>query len=48
MTSEDFSAWLSAMSLLSEGQRAEAMAALEKAGVTAGRSGGLCEEGWQA
>ena len=35
MTSEDFSAWLSAMSGLSEGQRAEAMAALEKAGVTA-------------
>ena len=38
MTSEDFSAWLSAMSLLSEGQRAEAMAALEKAGVTAGEA----------
>jgi len=35
MKAEDFTAWLSAISGMSEGQRTEAMAALEKAGAVA-------------
>jgi transposase-like protein len=35
MQAEDFRAWLSAISGMSEGQRAEALAALEKAGAVA-------------
>ena len=38
MKAEDFTAWLSAISGMSEGQRAEAMAALEKAGAVAARA----------
>ena len=38
MKGEDFSAWLSAISGMSEAQRAEALAALEKAAAGAGRS----------
>jgi transposase-like protein len=38
MKSEDFSAWLSAVSELSPAQRAEALAGLEKAAADAGRS----------
>ena len=36
MKAEDFAAWLSAISGMSEGQRREAMAALEKASVVGG------------
>ena len=39
MKSEDFSAWLSAISGMSEAQRAEALAALERAAAEAGSSG---------
>ena len=38
MKSEDFSAWLAAVSELSRAQRAGALAALEKADADAGRS----------
>ncbi len=38
MKAEDFSAWLSGISGMSEAQRAEAVAALEKAAAGAGRS----------
>ncbi len=37
MKAEDFSAWLSGISGMSEAQRAEAVAALEKAAAGAGR-----------
>ena len=36
MQAEDFTAWLSAISGMSEGQRTEALAALEKADAVAG------------
>ena len=39
MKSEDFLAWLSAISGMSEAQRAEALAALERAAAEAGSSG---------
>ena len=39
MKAEDFAAWLAAISGMSEGQRAEAMAALEKASVVGGAAG---------
>jgi transposase-like protein len=39
MKSEDFAAWLSAISGMSEGQRADAMAALEKAAAIAAEAG---------
>ena len=45
---EDFAAWLSAISGMSEDQRREAMAALEKASGDGGASASFCEEGRQA
>ena len=47
MKAEDFAAWLSAISGMNEGQRTEAIAALEKARGR-GRGGRFCEEGQQA
>ena len=44
MKGEDFAAWLSAISGLNEGQRAEAIAALEKASAV-GAEGSVPEEG---
>ena len=44
MKGEDFAAWLSAISGLNEGQRTEAIAALEKASAV-GAEGRFCEEG---
>ena len=39
MTAEDFLAWLAAIARMNEGQRAEAMAALEKAGAVGAEAG---------
>ena len=47
MKAEDFAAWLSAIFGMNEGQRAEAIAALEKASAV-GAEGSFCEEGGQA
>ena len=48
MRAEDFAAWLSAISGMSAEQRAEAMAALEKAGGSGTRSAELQRRGRQA
>ena len=45
MKAEDFAAWLSAISWMSEGQRREAVAALEKASVVGGAAGGSVKKG---
>ena len=45
MKAEDFAAWLSAISGMSEGQRREAMAALEKASVVGGAPGASAKKG---
>ena len=45
MKAEDFAAWLSAISGMSEGQRWEAMAALEKASVVGGAAGASAKKG---
>ena len=45
MKAEDFAAWLSAISGMSEGQRWEAMAALEKASVVGGATGASAKKG---
>ena len=45
MKGEDFAAWLSAISGLNEGQRTEAIAALEKPRARSGPRGRFCEEG---
>jgi transposase-like protein len=45
MKAEDFAAWLSAISGMSEGQRSEAMAALEKASVVGGAAGASAKKG---
>jgi hypothetical protein len=45
MKAEDFAAWLSAISRMNEGQRAEAMAALEKAGAVGAEGGASAKAG---
>jgi transposase-like protein len=45
MKAEDFAAWLSAILGMSEGQRREAMAALEKASVVGGEAGASAKTG---
>ena len=41
MKAEDFAGWLSAISGMSEGQRTEAIAALEKASAVGAEGGGM-------
>jgi hypothetical protein len=47
MKGEDFAAWLSAISGLNEGQRTEAIAALEKASAVGAEGGGSAKKAGQ-